>query len=474
MRAGRTKAAGASGQSYIKAELEAFGWGVVPNPEHDLGTDHWVLPGDARGFELRLMLGVQVKNGPSYFSKPGTVDGRAGWWLAETRRHLDYWINHSVPHVVILRDPESGAAYWVHVNKRSVQWTGVNGKVFVPANQALNADALPQLIDVAATTRPRPKWAGSAWSGAAGLSPAEQLRFAMLTPRLVAPHPNASRQQLQAHEAVALLTAGRFGELGRYGLAGTPEGIGWGWQFYSAILEFAVERVADRLRACVATAKGPYDLAAASVALASAQVELGQVDLALATIDAALATNKCEPVDHAWLELHRARCLVETGRNDEAIGIAVNVQGLPAHRPDDVTAAAIAGAGASLVFRASDLFAGDVAATISAGDTEASWWRSPPSSTSARGPRERQNRRDDPAQLLRGPAEALEHVRVRGSRRDLAVAHRECCRNGHRPTINAELGSHCALTNGPQAQEMHVHLNVPPATNCSIQLLPTV
>jgi len=376
MRAGRTEAAGTSGQSYIKAQLEAFGWGVVPNPEHDLGTDHWVSPRDVRGFDLRLMLGMQVKNGTSYFSKPDTVDGRAGWWHPDTRAHLDYWIDHNVPHVVVLRNARSGAAYWVHVNKETVQWTGVNGKVFVPADHVLGADALPQLIEVAATTRPRPQWAGSAWTGVADLAPAEHLRYAMLTPRLVAPHPNASRQQLQAHEAIALLTAGRFGELGRYGLADGPEGTGWGWEFYSAILEFAAKQVADGLRACVASAKAPHDLAAASVALASALVELGQVDVALDVINAALDADTCEPVDHAWLELHRARCLVETGRNDEAIGVAVNVQGLPALRPDDVTAAAIAGAGASLVFRASDLFAGDVAATISAGDTEASWWRS--------------------------------------------------------------------------------------------------
>ncbi len=376
MRAGPTEAAGTSGQSYVKADLEAFGWGVVPNPEHDLGTDLWVSPRDARGFELRLMLGVQVKNGPSYLFKPVTVDGRAGWWLRDTRAHLDYWIDHNVPHVVILRDAASGAAYWVHVNKETVEWTGVNGKVFVPADHVLDADALPQLIEVAATTRPRPQWVGSAWTGVADLSPADHLRYAMLTPRLVAPHPNAPRPQLQAHEAIALLTAGRFGELDRYGLADGPEGTGWGWEFYSAILDFAATQGVDGLRACVASAKAPNDLAAAGVALASALVELGQIDDALGIVNAALDADACEPVDHAWLELHRARCLVETGRNDEAIGLAVNVQGLPALRPDDVTAAAIAGAGASLVFRASDLFAGDVAATISAGDTEASWWRS--------------------------------------------------------------------------------------------------
>lgn len=73
--------------------------------------------------------------------------------------------------------------------------------------------------------------------------------------------------------------------------------------------------------------------------------------------------------------MHQARCLAELGERAEAIRIAVSVQDLPRLQPDDVTAAAIAGSGASLVFQVSDLFEGDIAATITAGDTETSWWR---------------------------------------------------------------------------------------------------
>ena len=72
--------------------------------------------------------------------------------------------------------------------------------------------------------------------------------------------------------------------------------------------------------------------------------------------------------------MHRARSHAEIGNPSKAIEIAVGVQGIPAQWPDDVTAAAIAGSGAALIFRASDLFTGDVGATISAGDSETSWW----------------------------------------------------------------------------------------------------
>lgn len=377
MRAGPTSAIGSSGQSYVRALLEEHRWAVAPNPaEHDLGTDLWVSPRDRRGFELGLMLGIQVKNGESWFDEPGTVDDRAGWWFRDSRKHFDYWLNHAVPHVVVLRNPTTQRAYWVHVNKHSFSQTNKGGKVFVPEDQGLGVEALERLTDIAVSVRPRPRWSGSAWTGAPDLAPSDQLRHALLAPRLVAPHPNAGVRALGAHEAVALLTAGRFGELGRYDLL--KKGVtrtGWAWDFFAALYGFASSGTLDSLRACAENATEPHERAASAAALAAALVEDGAHDKALHALDEALAADDSSPIDHAWLQVHRARSLAEIGDTATAVDLAVTAQALPTYFPDDVTAAAIAGSGAALVFSASEAFTGDVAATISAGDTETSWWR---------------------------------------------------------------------------------------------------
>ena len=146
MRAGATSSAGASGASYVTAFLEDCGWAVVPHPqEHDLGTDLWVSPRDARRHDLGLMLGAQVKNGPSEFREYRTVAGRTGWWFRDSSAHFDYWLHHTVPHIVVLRNPETRKAYWARVDTKSVVWTGKQAKLFVPEDQVLDSEALAPL-----------------------------------------------------------------------------------------------------------------------------------------------------------------------------------------------------------------------------------------------------------------------------------------------------------------------------------------
>lgn len=254
-RAGATEATGSSGQSYVEAVFRELGWAVAANPMHDLGTDLWISPRDVRRFDLGLMLGVQVKNGPHCFSRPTTQEKARGWWHYDTQKHFKYWSNHNIPHILILRNPTTHQAYWVHVNREKIEWTESNGKVFVPEEQVLNADALPALIDIAAATRPAPRWAGSAWTGARDLAPVDVLRHALLAPRLVAPHPNIKNRVLQAPEAIALLTSGRFRELHRYDLLKEDHNrVGWAWDLFSALLAFVTAGKVDALRVCCAKA----------------------------------------------------------------------------------------------------------------------------------------------------------------------------------------------------------------------------
>jgi hypothetical protein len=115
--------------------------------------------------------------------------------------------------------------------------------------------------------------------------------------------------------------------------------------------------------------------AAAAVAAAVCLMEDDRADDAIPILQAALAADRAEPVDHAWLAVQLARAYVEVGRVDEAKVLAASIQGIARSHADDVTATAIAGAGIRLLFSVTAIDDGDLAATIEASDTAASWWR---------------------------------------------------------------------------------------------------
>lgn len=58
MRTPTNNLVGTAAQSAVKAQFELLGWGVAPNPEHDLGTDHWVMARDDERVDIRRLVGV--------------------------------------------------------------------------------------------------------------------------------------------------------------------------------------------------------------------------------------------------------------------------------------------------------------------------------------------------------------------------------------------------------------------------------
>ena len=104
--------------------------------EHDLGIDLLAMVRDERMFDLNRVLAVQVKAGDSYFGSPrrderGEIEG---WWFYDAgRRHIDGWVAHVLPHVVVLYDGRDDIAYWEHVSRDTVVPTGAGAATCVTA-----------------------------------------------------------------------------------------------------------------------------------------------------------------------------------------------------------------------------------------------------------------------------------------------------------------------------------------------------
>ena len=133
----------------VLAVQEAFvselGWYPREPPAPDYGIDLYVEAAVA-GVPNGRMLGVQIKGGSSFFSE---VRDEQVIFRGD-RRHLEYWLGHSLPVILALHDPDTGAVIWQQVAEHLVEITGGGWKAAVPlANQLgkASAEALDELAD---------------------------------------------------------------------------------------------------------------------------------------------------------------------------------------------------------------------------------------------------------------------------------------------------------------------------------------
>ena len=385
MRASANAGKGSAGQSFVKGQFEELDWGANLNVEHDLGTDLWLMARDERRFDLRELVGAQVKTGASYFDSPeyNDADEVAGWWYAERDdSHFDYWCDHSIPHLLVLHDLETHTSYWVHVTRERLKSTGKGRKILVPATSIVDRAHFDDLVRVATSRRPVWQWEGSAWDGASTVPQAALLRYSLVTPRLVAPHPNKGRKELDAHEAIAMLVQMRLSEIQRFGgdkgvdIDAARASDSWEWRLFAALYDWVIEGKREGLIGAVADADSADRRVAASVCLALALLEDGNPGDAAQELKRELDADEADPTDCAWILAQLAQCLQELGDLAGARQTALDVQARHRTGSSDPTASAFAASAANIVFTLGNWDEPTLAGAIRSRDTVPSWWRS--------------------------------------------------------------------------------------------------
>ncbi|MHA7245140.1 DUF4365 domain-containing protein [Paeniglutamicibacter antarcticus] len=386
MRAPKNEATGTSGQSFVKGEFEELGWGAVPNPEHDLGTDLWLMARDENRFDMGALVGAQVKTGASYFKSAKTDEGSGevvGWWYTEEDdSHFDYWSEHTTPHILVLRDTKSKTSHWVHVTSDTIQSTGKGNKILVLASQTVDESNRDALTAVATSPSKAVSLDGSAWGSSWKVPQSDRLRYALMAPRLIAPHPNKGQVVTNATEALAMLVQGRFSELrdvvstaARTTSETVTDADSWLWELFDAIWSWAVSGDLSKLGALSEAVDQQY-LVAGVVARAAALIEYGRSEDALAAVREVEFRECLGAVNIAWLKSHEARCLLELGHLEEARDLALEVQRLRVLAPNDPTAGALVAVTTTLVFDVSGFGRSDIGELIQSIDTSTRWWRS--------------------------------------------------------------------------------------------------
>lgn len=375
---------GEYGEDQAVAFFSGIGWGPLKTGKHDLGTDLFVQLRADDLTDLRMLLGAQVKTGQSFFAEPGTLNGRDGWWFRESdKKHAEYWLNHHVPHILVLQTDDMTTRVWTVLDSRTISDTGVGIKVFVPADQVLDSSCKSNWIELVAEARKLISFEGSRWRfSITQLPQVVWARYALLAPSLVAPHPNRGfSSDINWAEAIAICAGGN------------PERWDWfarerqevpseseallhadpGWRLAGIIRRWVTGDDASLEDAPRANLPGHLEVARAICAAIAAT---DRFDLGRAAEELEAARHKGGlSSDQVWVTIHLAHVRRLQGRLDNAKALLEEGLIASAALSADITTSALRSACVLGLFDLAPGLSGDIGSAVTAADHSAAWWR---------------------------------------------------------------------------------------------------
>ncbi|MFC3077819.1 DUF4365 domain-containing protein [Phenylobacterium terrae] len=105
------------------------------------------------GLVTSRLLALQIKSGSSYFREPLAN----GWIYRGGPDHLDYFLAHSLPVLLVLYDPEEERAWWQEVTAANARRTEHGWTLHIPRAQEVEPEAA-DAMDAIAHTVPSGEW----------------------------------------------------------------------------------------------------------------------------------------------------------------------------------------------------------------------------------------------------------------------------------------------------------------------------
>lgn len=125
------------------AAFEEIGFVFRDQPIADYGIDAIIEPKGERYLSGK-MIAVQVKSG-DYFFKERKEDYVV---FRGDSAHYNYWINHSLPVIVVLHHPSTGEIIWENITRETAIKCKTGWKTNVPCKQVLK-DSKEKLLNLA-------------------------------------------------------------------------------------------------------------------------------------------------------------------------------------------------------------------------------------------------------------------------------------------------------------------------------------
>lgn len=134
---------GEDGTTIVKAIVEdKLKWIFRKNNlENDFGIDAYIDLITDKSHVTGKSIALQIKTGDSYFKEQNDI----GWIFHGELKHLNYYLNHDIPVVIVLVDDQKKSAYWCLCDPSKTEKAGENWKITVPFNQKLEASSKSEL-----------------------------------------------------------------------------------------------------------------------------------------------------------------------------------------------------------------------------------------------------------------------------------------------------------------------------------------
>jgi hypothetical protein len=120
--------------------LQDFNWLEREQPISDHGIDFQIEIVDD-DLPTGMLYAVQLKSGRSYFNE-STEDAVV---FRGEKRHLSYWMDYSLPVILVLYNPEEDNLYWTFVNQENTVETDKAWKIEIPKSNILARESKQEI-----------------------------------------------------------------------------------------------------------------------------------------------------------------------------------------------------------------------------------------------------------------------------------------------------------------------------------------
>ena len=128
------------GVSKLDYYFSSKGWLFREQYTHDYGIDAQVEIVEGRRPTGNL-IAIQVKSGSSYF----TESSHNNIVFRTEEKHINYWVQHSLPVIIVLYDPDEDELIWEAVTENTIKSTGKGWKIEIPKIKKLDEGSIREL-----------------------------------------------------------------------------------------------------------------------------------------------------------------------------------------------------------------------------------------------------------------------------------------------------------------------------------------
>lgn len=140
------------GIAEVSAAVHRGGWIFREQAIGDFGIDAQIESKTGKKGTGRL-IALQVKSGESYFRE----ETEGGFIYRGEAKHSEYWLNHSLPVLLLLVDIETRNIFWTQVTGTKMESTGIGWKIEVPKSNLLELKHFREFEKIATDRRTFPQ-----------------------------------------------------------------------------------------------------------------------------------------------------------------------------------------------------------------------------------------------------------------------------------------------------------------------------